>query len=177
MPANASIKINPLTNCEASRKRVEVLIFVHVSVLVLAKTQTRLQIIGMQLGRSANVVVRTVLAVLFGFMSLFHGTVMALAKASPVADHQAMAAAHHVVKTDGHAAGHHHPGSEQQSNPAIPDAAPSCYGVGCFIVLNSFAPVPPSASVRPIATLSPSIVEAMVPTHLDPVVPPPRIQV
>jgi hypothetical protein len=112
-------------------------------------------------------------------MSLFHGTVMAFAKGNPAAPHHAMSAAHDVVKAGSHAAGHHHHQADHQpqSGPAMPDAAPSCYGFGCFIVLESVAPFPPAASIRPIATLSPSIANAMVPARLDPAVPPPRIQV
>jgi len=104
---------------------------------------------------------------------------MAYAKANPTAAHHAMVAAHLVGKTGSHADGHHrrHADRQHQSVPAMPDAAPSCYGVGCFIVLDSAAPVPPAASILPIAILSPSIASAMIPVHVDPVVPPPRIQV
>jgi hypothetical protein len=118
-------------------------------------------------------------AIIFGLMSLFHGTVMAFAKGNPAAAHHAMSAAHHVAKVDSHTAGHNHDQADhqQQSVPAMPDTAPSCYGFGCFIVLESVVPLPPAASVRPIATLSPSIASAMVPARLDPAVPPPRIQV
>jgi hypothetical protein len=133
----------------------------------------------MRSGGSANALVRMALAIVFGFMSLFHGTVMAYAKANPAAAHHAIIAASHVGKAGSHAAGHHHhqAGHQQQSVPAMPDAAPSCYGVGCFIVLDSAAPLPPVASSLPIAILSPSIAMAMIPVHVDPVVPPPRIQV
>ncbi len=132
----------------------------------------------MRRGPLANAVIRTALAVLFGFMSLVHGPVMAFAQDN-------VAPAHHATQTDAAAAaghrqhaGHHQSsGHDQHAGHAVPDAAPSCYGVGCFIVLGSFAPPSPAASVKPIATLLPSTVEAMVATNLDPVVPPPRIQV
>jgi hypothetical protein len=119
------------------------------------------------------------IAIVFGIMSLFHGTVMAFAKANPAVAHHATVAAHHVGKTGSHASvqHHHHADRQQQSVPAMPDAVPSCYGVGCFIVLDSAAPVPTAASSLPIAILSPSIASAMIPVHVDPVVPPPRIQV
>jgi hypothetical protein len=130
----------------------------------------------MRSGPSANVLVRTALAVLFGFMSLFHGTVMAFAKADSVAHH--CMSIHHVMTAEGHAAGHHQPaGHEQQSIPAMPDAAPSCYGVGCFIVLESLPPASPAAGFLLVATLSPAVAAAMVATQLDPAVPPPRPQV
>ena len=159
--------------------RQKVLNFVHLFVHVLAKTQTPPQIIRMRSGRSANALVRMALAIIFGFMSLFHGTVMAFAKANPAVAHHAMIAAHHVGKAGSNAAGHHHHHADhqKQSVPAMPDAPPSCYGVGCFIVLDSAAPLPPAASILPIAILSPSIASAMIPVHVDPVVPPPRIQV
>jgi hypothetical protein len=121
---------------------------------------------------SANALVRTVLAVVFGAMSLFHGPVMAFAKADPVVHHGM--SAHHGMKAEGHGAAHHH---GQQTLPAMPDAAPSCYGVGCFVVLDSCPPAPPAAGVVLVATLSPAIVAAMVPAVLDPAVPPPRFQV
>jgi hypothetical protein len=130
----------------------------------------------MRSGPSANVLVRTALAVLFGFMSLFHGTVMAFAKADPVAHHGMCT--HHVMKAESHEAGHHPSADhEQQAAPAMPDAAPSCYGVGCFIVLESLPPASPAAGVLLVATLAPAVAAAMVPTHLDPAVPPPRTQV
>ena len=133
----------------------------------------------MRSGGSANALIRMALAIVFGFMSLFHGTVMASARANPAAAHHAMIAAGDVGEAGSHAAGHHHRHADhqQQSVPAIPDVAPSCYGVGCFIVLDSAAPLPPAASIMPIAILSPSIASAMIPVHVDPVVPPPRIQV
>ena len=134
----------------------------------------------MRCGRSANAIVSCGLAILFGFMSLFHGTVMAVAKGNPAAARYAMAAAaHHLVTTDSHAAAHqhHNAADQQQAVPAMPDAAPSCYGVGCFIVLDSVAPLPPAASNRPIATLSPAISSALVPVQPDLIIPPPRIQV
>jgi hypothetical protein len=132
----------------------------------------------MRLRPAANVVVRTILAVLFGFMSLFHGTVMAATNGNPSAVGHVMAAAQHAETTDSHGVGHNHTAhQQQQSKPAMPDTAPSCYGVGCFIVLGSFGPLTPVASIRPIATLSPTIARAMVSAQLDPVLPPPRIQV
>ena len=127
-------------------------------------------------GRSANAIVRVRLAILFGFLSLFHGTVMVFAKGNPAAALYAMAAAHHVLKSDNAAHQHHNAGDQQQPIPAMPDVTPSCYGVGCFIVLDSVAPPPPAASIKLIAKLSPSIVRAMIPVHVAPVVPPPRIQ-
>jgi hypothetical protein len=130
----------------------------------------------MRSGPSAKTVVRTAFAVLFGFMSLLHGPVMAFAN-SNAATHRGMAA-HHVMKADTHAAGHlHHARHEQQSPHSIPDAVPSCYGVGCFVGLHAYALPSPAASIRLVSVLSPSIAKALVPVYLEPIVPPPRLQV
>lgn len=127
---------------------------------------------NMQTARRPNTLVRTALAVVFGVMSLLHGPVMTFAKASP-------APAHHAMNSDSHKAGHHHHPSahNQQSAPSIPDTIPVCNALGCFIALESIAIGPPAASLIPIATLSPAAAQAMVPAYLDPVVPPPRLQV
>lgn len=100
---------------------------------------------------------------------------MAFAAVGPA--HHGETAMHQGMKADAHGAGHHNAGHEQPSVPDMPDAPPSCYGVGCFIVLDSRAPVSPSAGVLAVATLSPALAEAMIPAWLDPSVPPPRIQV
>jgi hypothetical protein len=87
-------------------------------------------------------------------------------------------AAHHAMEAGTRAAGHlHHAGHEQQSKHSIPDSVPSCYGIGCFVVLDAFAPPSPTASICPIGVLSPSIAKVLVAVYPEPVVPPPRIQV
>jgi len=118
------------------------------------------------------------MAVIFGAMSLFHGTVMAFAKPSaslttPVQHVES------VVHMPGDIGAHHHHAAhgQPQSVPAMPDTAPSCYGLGCFVAMHSLAVTPSTASVHTIAILSPSIGKAMLSTIVDPLVPPPRIQV
>jgi hypothetical protein len=108
-------------------------------------------------------------------MSLLHAPIMALANV-------ASANAHHVAQADVHVADHfhHHPQHRyhgEKSSPAGPDAVASCYGIGCFVVLGPVLATTPAASPNPIATLSPADGDAMVPTYLDPPVPPPRSQV
>lgn len=129
-------------------------------------------------GRSANRLARTALAIIFGAMSLFHGTVMTFAKpsasfATPVQHVES------VMHMPGDIGAHHHHAAhgQQQSVPTMPDAAPSCYGVGCFVAMQSLAVTPSTVSVQTIAILSPSIGKAMLSTIVDPLVPPPRIQV
>src|SRR4051794_35006730 len=94
---------------------------------------------------SANAVVRTFLAVIFGFMSLFHAPIMASANAVSPAAH------HHLAKSDAHATDQHmrhHVYHGQQSTPAVPDAVPSCYGIGCFVVLEIVVAGPPAANLN-----------------------------
>jgi hypothetical protein len=121
-----------------------------------------------------NVVVRTALAAIFGFMSLLHAPIMASAN-------MASAGAHHVAQADLHADEYlhhsHHRYHGAKSTPAVPDAVPSCYGIGCFVVLNPKVASTPAVSPNHIATLAPADDNAMVPTYLDPPVPPPRSQV
>jgi hypothetical protein len=106
------------------------------------------------------------MAVVFGFMSLFHGPVMTFAKASP-------APAHHV----GHHVVHHHGAPAQDSQPAKPDSAPVCYAFGCFIALETVALRAPAAIFNPIGALSPARAEALRAEDIEPAVPPPRLHV
>jgi len=64
--------------------------------------------------RLANAVLRTTLAVVFGFMSLAHGPVMAFAKA-------AAGSQHHHMASPGHAHGH------DQSMPSQRDTTAICH--------------------------------------------------
>ncbi len=128
----------------------------------------------MQSVRPANTLLRTALAVVFGFMSLLHGPVMTFANTHP-------AAAHHAVNANNHAAGHHQRDQralhDQQSAPSMPDAVPVCYAFGCFVTLESLVIGAPAASLNAIGALSPAAARTLVPAYLDPAVPPPRLQV
>ena len=111
---------------------------------------------------------RTAMAVVFGFMSLLHGPVMTFAKASPAAEHHAMA---------GHGAHQHHGAPAGPSLPAKPDTAPVCYAFGCFIALDAVALRVPAAILNPIGALLPAPADAMLAGDIEPAVPPPRLHV
>jgi hypothetical protein len=120
--------------------------------------------------------VRATLAVVFGFMSLSHGPVMAFAKANaPLAAHEIMTEP---------VAGHHHdpaPGTlandrQEQLAPQTHEGVAICYSTGCFLVV---PPVPigaPAVLLSLLEQLRAAPGRAMVPAVADPLVPPPRLQ-
>ena len=110
--------------------------------------------------------IRTAIAVVFGFMSLFHGPVMTFAKARPASLHQA---SHHST--------HHHAPPARDSQPVQPDSAPVCYAFGCFIALNAGAIRGPVAILNPIGALVPARADTLRAGAIEPPVPPPRLQV
>jgi len=118
------------------------------------------------MGPRGRDLVCTAIAVVFGFMSLFHGPVMTFAKASPAPAHPM---SHHV--------GHHNAPPAQDSQPAKSDSAPVCYAFGCFIALHAVALRAPAAIFNSIGVLSPALAEALHPADIEPAVPPPRLNV
>lgn len=114
---------------------------------------------------------RATLAVLFGFMSLAHGPVMAFAKVGPSAPAQARTAGIH--------ARHHHHVSAEHQHPSAPQAhedTATCYSAGCFAVV---APVPiaaPALSFSLLGQLRAVPARALVPVYAGPDDPPPRLQ-
>jgi hypothetical protein len=121
----------------------------------------------MRMRRPTNGLLRTAMAVVFGFMSLVHGPVMTFAKASPA---PAQHASHH-------GAHHHHNAPSEGSLPANPDSAPVCYAFGCFIALDAVALRAPAAVLNPIGALSPAPAAALLAGNIEPAVPPPRLHV
>ena len=117
-----------------------------------------------------NGILRTALAAVFAFMTLFHGPVMTFAKASPV--HHAM----HATQA-GHAAHHHHEGMPQREAPADPATIPACFAFGCFVVMESLPVQLPVTLLNLIGGLLPGIARPMRPSDMEPPVPPPRLQV
>jgi hypothetical protein len=108
--------------------------------------------------------------VVFAFMSLLHGPVMAFAMLDT-------GAAHHAVSSGGPSGSHlHHQKSEPEEPAAssMPDAVAACYGVGCFIALDVAVGALP-ANVLSIGTVSPGKAGALVPAYLEPAIPPPRL--
>jgi hypothetical protein len=122
---------------------------------------------------------RIIIAMVFGFMSLAHGPVMAFAQEqAPQAQHQPAAhhaghpaqhTGHHRIAAE-HAQGHHHAVTPATGSTAI------CYASGCFVAV---APLPigaPANASFPLQQLAPAPARAIVPAELDPAVPPPRLQ-
>ena len=118
-------------------------------------------------------VLRTVLAVVFGFMSLVHGPVMTFAKAAP-------APAHHFIDVGAphHGANLHHDHHTAPSDnpaPAEPASAPVCYAFGCFIALDAVALAAPVAILNPIGRVSSALADTLLAADVEPAVPPPRL--
>lgn len=120
--------------------------------------------------RPMNGLLRTAVAVVFGFMSLLHGPVMTFAMAGAAPAHHAMSGNH---------TGHHHHGAAPQDDgqPAEPGTAPVCNAFGCLIAVESLAVRVPATVLEPIGTLAPGIADAMLAADIEPAVPPPRLQV
>ena len=109
---------------------------------------------------------RTAMAVVFGFMSLVHGPVMTFAKAGP-------APAHHAS----HHGAHHQAAPADDYNPRRRNSPPACYAFGCFIALDAVALRAPAAILNPIGALSPAPAGALLAEDIEPAVPPPRLHV
>jgi hypothetical protein len=127
----------------------------------------------MRLVRTANVLLRLILAASFAVMSLGHGPVMAFAAT------KAPGAAHEI--TAGPAAGHHHHGTApaaagpQKLSPAHERNA-ICYPAGCFVAV---APVPAGITDSPACLLEQLRAAAgrpLIASIPDPLVPPPRLR-
>jgi len=122
---------------------------------------------------------RIVIAVVFGFMSLAHGPVMAFAQEqASQAQHQPAAhhagqpvqhTGHHGMAAD-HAQGHRHAVTPASGATAI------CYASGCFVAVAPLPVAAPATASFPLQQLAPAPACAIVPAELDPAVPPPRLQ-
>lgn len=114
------------------------------------------------------------MAVLFGFMSLAHGPVMAFAHDhAPQTQHQPTAplAGQHVQH-----AGHHGMNMAEHGQDQHHAAMPICYANGCFVAV---APLPvgaPASVSSPLQQLAPARAQTIVSAEIDPAVPPPRLQ-
>ena len=115
--------------------------------------------------RLVSCFVRTAVAVMFAFMSVFHGPVMTFAKAAPA--HHAIGVAHPA----------HHHGATPQQRSADPVTVPACDGFGCLLVVDSLAVRLPAAAFNLIGKLAPGIVRPMLAADIEPAIPPPRLQV
>src|SRR5438045_621230 len=113
---------------------------------------------------------RTAIAVVFGFMSLAHGPVMTFAKAAPAPVTQAMSTGrpHHGAHSD------HRHHTVPAANQA-PASAPICYAFGCFIALDALAQGAPPAGFTPMGVLFPAPAAVLRAGHIEPAVPPPRL--
>jgi hypothetical protein len=126
----------------------------------------------MRSNRPAAALRRIVLAVVFGFMSLGHGPLMAFAhaRAAPVQ--------HHMIG-DEQAHAHHQPAAEgyHQPAPSTHGMATACYAVGCFVSLASPEIGAPALNLTLVGKLSPAVARVIVVAPAEPVDPPPRLQV
>jgi hypothetical protein len=123
---------------------------------------------------------RVILAVVFGFMSLSHGPVMAFAKAhTPASDRAANAA----PTADHHDHSRHHRSTarslaDQQNDLALGanEGAAICYSAGCFVAVAPLLAVAPSSLLFLLEQLSAAPARPLAPNAPDPLVPPPRLQ-
>ena len=119
--------------------------------------------------RTANALLRLILAARFAITSLGHGPIMAFAAA------KAPGAAHEI--TAGPAAGHHHHGAAQAAAGSLSPAherAAICYPAGCFLAV---APVAVGITDSPaclLGRLRAAAERPLIASIPDPLVPPPR---
>lgn len=119
--------------------------------------------------------IRTIVAAIFGFMSLGHGPVMAFANSG------------HAGPPQHHAAHAHH---SQVNIPADEDTAhqraevtderathSACYSFGCFTALSTLPDYKPNTDVVPLAKLAPLPPRDITRVFQEPADPPPRLQV
>jgi hypothetical protein len=126
--------------------------------------------------RTATALFRATLAVVFGFMSLSHGPVMAFARTNaPLAAHGTM--------TESVAGHHHHAAPQTRANDHKEQLAPQthegvaiCYSAGCFLVMPPVLIGAPAVLSSILEQLHAAPARALVPTAPDPLVPPPRLQ-
>jgi hypothetical protein len=123
--------------------------------------------------RTANALIRVILAVSFGVMSLGHGPVMAFAKAKASSAEIPAAPI----------AAHHHHGSAPATAPEqeplaapVHERAAICYSAGCFVAVAPVAAGAPDSLFSLLEQLSAAPARALIPSILDPLVPPPRLQ-
>ena len=121
---------------------------------------------------------RIVLAIVFGFMSLEHGPVMAFAHARAAMVHNHVVASNHSLAS-GHGHGHHAMGAGVQDQWAqLPLGSPTiCYAAGCFVTMASPVIGAPATNLTPLGKLVPARARRMVPTPVEPADPPPRLSV
>lgn len=117
--------------------------------------------------RTANALLRLILAARFAITSLGHGPIMAFAAA------KAPGAAHEI--TAGPAAGHHHGAAQAAAgSPPAHERAAICYPAGCFLAV---APVAVGITDSPaclLGRLRAAAERPLIASIPDPLVPPPR---
>jgi hypothetical protein len=106
---------------------------------------------------------RTTLAVVFGFMSLAHAPIMTFARAdAAVAQHQMQ-----IIPRQ-----HQH----DHSIPAPAEHRPICNAAGCFVLVAPPTVIAPAVELFPGATLIPATPRPLLSTSPEPADPPPRLQ-
>ena len=132
----------------------------------------------MRNGSPRSVVLRFVLAVLFGVMSVVPVPLRALAHP---AEHHAAARPSAERPHDHGAGGHHHgthhavtpPGGGSQDAP--PDGAVICQSAACCMAVTQPLPSAPASILLLLGQLAMTPARVMVAVMPDPVVPPPRV--
>lgn len=134
----------------------------------LTKTQPASTYLFMRPARAAHALLRVAFAVIFGFVSLAHGPVMAFAQRNAVPS--LPPAHHHVIAAD---AAH----GEHPSLPLTINRPSVCYSFGCFVAVEASLISAPAVGFDLLENLSPALARAMAATNLNPADPPPRLQV
>ena len=133
----------------------------------------------MEPARLTRKLCRATFAVVFGFMSLAHGPVMASAPANAPTAQTVL-----VAPPMAHA--HHHAGAQHRAmdmtadpamtEPAVPETAPACFSFACFLAIASLDVSTPAALLAPLAKLRPHLQRTESPAVPEPIEPPPRLQ-
>jgi hypothetical protein len=122
----------------------------------------------MRTRRLTSGLLRTALAVVFGFVSLLHGPVMTFAHvAAPAPVHHATDAGRHV---------HHQHGTAGDAVPVKDATMAGCNAFGCLIAVEAMPARAPAAILMLLGALSPGIASAMLAADIEPIVPPPRLR-
>jgi len=112
---------------------------------------------------------RVVLAMLFGFMTLGHEPIMAMAKAGTAPHHQ-----HSAPSVPAHHQSHSSTAPASSTIPANP--AIICTGSGCFLVVAPALIAAPAADFFVLGLLSPGSPRTLLAAPPEPADPPPRLQ-
>ena len=124
----------------------------------------------MKPARTASKLLRAVIAVVFGVISLAHAPAMAFAKAGGALHYQPSSAAAPAINHQ-----HHHPVPKSPVNPVTSDGQVVCFGLGCFQSVTPQSNML-AAPCLLLGQLLPGAAHTMNPVPPDLADPPPRLQ-